>query len=807
MGQSSSLQVKESCYHCGEQCLTTRIHSGDKYFCCEGCKMVYEILNESELCTYYDLNTHPGASQKIKVRKDKFSFLDDEAIAKKLVQFSDGKQTHVNFYLPQMHCSSCLWLLENVHRVNQGIVSSRVNFNSKEAFVVFDNDKTTLRNVVETLTAIGYEPHINLHDIGSHAKPRTYNKTRLYKIGIAGFCFANIMMMSLPEYFAIGKTMQADVEKAFRYISLSLSLPVLFYCASEFFVSAWKGLKNKFLNIDAPIALAIAITFGRSLYEFFVLNGSMYLDSMSGIVFFMLVGRWAQDKTQQSLSFDRDFKSFFPIAVNVQTPGGFVPKPIEQIKENDIIEVYNNELIPADAIISKGKAVIDYSFVTGESVPMPKDVGEIVYAGGKQTAEKLELIVVKRPSQSYLTNLWNKDVFKEEKKESLFVHVLSNYFTVIVFAISAIAAAYWLWHGQTKTMWDALTTILIIACPCALLLSSTFTNGNILRIFSKNRLYLRHPDVIRHLAEVDYIVFDKTGTLTQSNKLKVSYEGRPLQPAELRLVASLLAQSTHPLSRSVFEHLAVDDLYEVDNFKSIPGLGIEGWINETYIKVGSAAFVLPEKKEEKVSGSSVYVRIDHEVVGAYRLRGAYRFGFAGLMNSLKNRYKISVLSGDNDAEAADLAQVLGDDCELLFNQSPEEKLAYIKYLQTVRKHKVAMVGDGLNDAGALKQSHVGIAITEQNNNFTPASDGIMDAGVFANFDKFMQFARSGGKFIWISFAVSIVYNIIGLYFAVQGRLAPVIAAILMPASSISIILITYGLSEWKAWRLGMNKEI
>ncbi len=790
-------KVKQTCYHCGEDCAKTVIKLQDKVFCCDGCKLVYEILNQSELCAYYDMNAHPGLTQKIKVRTNKFSFLDDEKIAQKLIQYTDGKQTHVTFYLPQMHCSSCLWLLENLHKINAGVISSRVNFNTKEAFIVFDNDKTTLRKVVETLTAIGYEPHISLHDIGG-VKTNHYNKTRLYKMGIAGFCFVNIMMMSLPEYFAVDESMQLDIGTVFKYITLVLSIPVLLYCASEFFISAWKGLKNKYLNIDAPIALAIAITFGRSLYEFFIVGGNMYLDSMSGIVFFMLIGRWAQEKTQQSLSFDRDFKSFFPIAVNVKTDNGFMPAPIEQIGENDIIEIYNNELIPADAIISKGKAVIDYSFVTGESVLITKEVGEIVYAGGKQCAEKLELLVVKKSSQSYLTNLWNKDVFKEEKKESFFIHALSNYFTVIVFIISGIAAAYWLWQGQTQTMWDVLTTVLIIACPCALLLSSTFTNGNVLRILSKNKLYLRHPDVIQQMAEADHIVFDKTGTLTQGNKLKVSYEGVALNAGQQKLVASLLAQSNHPLSQSVLQYLDIADLYEVKDFKNHTGSGIEGWINETYIKVGNATFVGIVQEREKQSGSAVFVKIENEVLGRYNVKGVYRLGFAQLMAELQTKYHVSILSGDNDAEAATLEKVIGPNCEMLFHQSPEDKLAYIKYLQDVKKRKVVMVGDGLNDAGALKQSNVGIALAEQKNNFTPASDGIMEASVFANFNKFMQYANSGKRIIIFSFIISIIYNIIGLFFAVQGMLAPVIAAILMPASSISIILVTYGLSEWRA---------
>ena len=342
---------KSKCYHCGENCTSDSIHLENKYFCCDGCKLVYEILSENNLCTYYDLNNNPGVVQKIKIREDKFAFLDDEGIQQKLVQFTDGKQTHLTLYLPQMHCSSCLWLLENLHRVNQGVISSKVNFVKKEVYLVFDTAKTSLRKVVETLTAIGYEPHISLQELDSKNIRKT-DKTRLYKVGIAGFCFANIMMMSFPEYLVADGVVEANIREVLKYFIVAFSLPVIFFSATEFFEIAWKGLKHKFLNIDAPIALAIAITFGRSLYEIFSHTGAGYLDSMSGIVFFMLVGRILQDKTYQSISFDRDYKSFFPIAVNVVVDGKSIPTQIDKIKSGDIIQIYNNELIPVDCILN-----------------------------------------------------------------------------------------------------------------------------------------------------------------------------------------------------------------------------------------------------------------------------------------------------------------------------------------------------------------------------------------------------------------------------------------------------------------------
>lgn len=796
-----------TCFHCGEDCKSSKIFLQDKQFCCDGCKLVYELLNENNLCTYYDLNTNPGVSQKIKVREDKFTFLDDVAVQSKLIQFTDGLQTHVTFYLPQMHCSSCLWLLENIHKIHNGVIQSKVNFTKKEVFIVFSNDKTTLRKVVETLTSIGYEPHISLQELDSKSVKKT-DKTRLYKIGIAGFCFANIMMMSFPEYLSSNGRVEQYINDVFRYLIVAFSLPVIFYSASEFFVTAWKGLRNKFLNIDAPIALAILITFGRSLYEIFTNTGAGYLDSMSGIVFFMLLGRILQDKTYQSISFDRDYKSFFPIAVNVLKDDKVIPTTINNIKVGDVVQIYNNELIPVDGILSKGKASIDYSFVSGESLPVIKEVGEIIYAGGKQLEGLLELVVVKEVSQSYLTNLWNKDIFSNEnetEKQYSFIHALSKYFTFIVLGIATLAAVYWFSLNQYDRMWNTLTTVLIVACPCALLLSATFTNGNILRILSKNKFYLRHPSVIEYLTKINHIVFDKTGTITEQKNLQVKYDGNALSIVDKENIAALMSQSSHPLSKAIVAYLNIQELKEIPDFKVVQGSGIEGWLDDKHYKLGSYEFVY-NKQQTDVKNSSVFVLVDEVVIGDFRIIQKYRFGLNELIHQLKSKFPISIISGDNSAEYQYLQGVFGNETDLLFHQKPEEKFEYVKHLQQIKHKNVLFIGDGLNDAGALKQSDVGITITENANNFTPACDGILDASQFSNLYSFIQFAKAGKNIILASFVISIVYNIIGMYFAIQGTLSPLVAAILMPSSSISIILITYGLSELAAKKFNLTKH-
>ncbi|MCR6721996.1 MAG: heavy metal translocating P-type ATPase metal-binding domain-containing protein [Chitinophagaceae bacterium] len=783
-----------TCYHCGEKCVTTRIKLEDKQFCCEGCKMVYQLLQENDLCTYYDLNNNPGQSQRMTVRPDKFAFLDDEKMAGRLITYKDAKQVQAVFYLPQMHCSSCLYLLENLHRIHPGALSSKVNFTRKELEVIIDPSAISLRQTAELLTSIGYEPYISLNDLKE--KRPGLDKALVYQLGVAGFCFGNIMLLSFPEYLGVEHA-EEGLRDVFRWLNFALALPVLLYSSLPFYQSSWKSLKHRYLNIDAPIALAIIITFVRSAVEVIGGTGGGYFDSMSGIVFFMLVGRVLQDKTYRQLSFERDYTSYFPIAVSVLKDGKEIPTPLPDIKVGDTLLIHNEELVPADGILTRGKGFIDYSFVTGESIPVVREMGEMLYAGGKQTGGAIELLVVKEVAQSYLTRLWNRDSFKETKDKPSFVDLLSRYFTIIVFTIATITAIFWAFNDSSK-IWPAVTSIFIIACPCALLLSNSFTNGNMLRILSRNGLYLRNAATIETLAEIDHIVFDKTGTLTQAAQQDVRWQGEQLTDEQKQMLAALTRQSSHPLNQALQANFPLEHELDVTDFSETPGKGMKGIILGKWIEMGSSEFVTGHAKDEKET--RVYLSIHKKPLGYFHFSNHYRESLPALIKELKPNFKLSVLSGDNDAERQNLHDLLGLFAGIHFRQKPEDKLHYIESLQR-KGEKVMMVGDGLNDAGALKQADIGLAISEQNNNFTPASDAIIEAKKLPLLYCFIQIARANKKIVIASFILSIVYNIIGLFFAVQGNLSPLIAAILMPSSSLSIILLTFGASglvaRWK----------
>ena len=372
--------MQHKCYHCGEKCDET-IQLDKKYFCCDGCRMVFQLLDENGLCQYYDLSDMPGLSAKGHFISEKYNYLDNAAIQEQLIQFRVGEQAHVVFYLPQIHCVSCVWLLENLHKINPGVIQSQTHFEKKEIKIVFNPSIISLKELVQLLSFVGYEPMIHLGG-NDWLKKKKVNKQQLLKIGIAGFCFGNIMMLSFPEYLSADLSELGNLRSFFVYLNLLLSLPVLFYSASGFFVSAYTGLRQKWLNIDTPIALAILVTFARSFYEIVTQTGGGYLDSMSGIVFFMLIGRWFQDKSYDSFSFDRDYQSFFPLGVTVIEDGKEINKPLATIEKGAMLLIRADEMVPADAKLLTNGALIDYSFVSGENEPVEVEKGATVFAGG-----------------------------------------------------------------------------------------------------------------------------------------------------------------------------------------------------------------------------------------------------------------------------------------------------------------------------------------------------------------------------------------------------------------------------------------
>ncbi len=772
-----------NCYHCGAPCGDSPKIFDEKQFCCNGCKTVYEILRNNELGCYYDLQSTPGTIPSD--IKGKFNYLENDDIIEKLLEFNDTEISVVKFFIPSIHCSSCIWILENLTKLNNGVTTSMVNFPNKTVRITFKNSITNLKQLAELMTSIGYEPYISLDD--ADTKKNKVDKTLIYQVSIAAFCFGNIMLLSFPEYFAADEFWLEKYNHLFRWLMFAMALPVVFYSAKNYFISAYKGLSHKILNIDVPIALGIAVLFIRSTIEITFDIGTGFFDSLAGLVFFLLLGKFFQQKTYNFLSFERDYKSYFPIAVTKLADGIEKNIPVKDIEKGDRLLIRNQELIPVDGILINGNASIDYSFVTGESLPVTKQSGDKLFAGGKQTEGAIEMEVVNTISQSYLTQLWSNDVFNKTTDHTIknVTDTISKLFTINVLTISLLGGIFWYFYNESM-VFNVVTAVLIIACPCALALSAPFAIGNILRIFGYHKFYLKNAETVENLSKIDTIIFDKTGTITSTDKSHIIFRGETLSVDELRAIKSVLRASNHPLSRSLYEYLHVETLTDKPTFfEEQLGEGIKAIINNVAIKLGSASFVSANSFE--TNETAIHIKINDQYKGSYIFKNSYREGTKDVFEALSKKYKLVILSGDNDGEKGYLEKFLPKNTLFQFNQKPESKLEYIKNLQQ-NGEKVMMVGDGLNDAGALAQSNVGIAISENVNVFSPACDGILDAQFFNNLPKLLIISNKTIKIIKTSFMLALCYNVIGMYFALTGALTPIVAAILMPVSSISIVV-------------------
>lgn len=818
------------CVHCGEPCPDDAFSLDGKSFCCLGCQTVFSLLRENGLEQFYELNSRAGRRIGDPATVAKWNYLDEAAVRQKLLDYSDGTRAKVTLHLPAIHCVACVWLLENLFKLHAGVGSSVVNFTRREASITYDPNRIKLSELVALLTSIGYEPEFTLNTL---EKPRvsSLGKKTWLQIGIAGFAFGNIMLMSLPFYFGLDSFNGHWFKGLAGWLSLALALPVITFSASDFWKAAWFGLRQRRLTLEVPIALGLTSVYAASVFEVVTHQGPGYFDTLCGLVFFLLCGRAFQRKTHDWLTFDRDYKGFFPLSVtrltekrtpirqseSAATSEHIGPESttsleeqcvaISQLQVGDRIILRNGELLPADARLISGEACVDYSFVTGESEPVRCAAGSHLYAGGRQVGGAIQVQTLKPVAQSYLASLWNSDAFRKERTTDLdtLTNRFGKYFTQLVIGIALAAMAGWLFVEPAKSL-KVFISVLIVACPCALALAAPVTHGTAQRLLARLRIFLKNAMVMERMAGVDTIVLDKTGTLTSADCRDVRFNGRELLPEEAGWIASLARLSTHPNAVRIAKSFA-DGKWTVTDFKETPGSGIEGEVAGHKIRLGSHAWLkqsgMLSRDDMQLTmaqaGSTVFLSIDGSYRGGFTLKNSLRPEVEQLIPQLGSRFKLALLSGDTQREAARFQRFFGSNADLHFNQSPADKLDFIRKLQE-QGRTVMMVGDGLNDAGALKQADVGVAVVEDIGAFSPASDVILDASELPRLARVLQFSRRASVIVRLGFLISAIYNVVGIGIAAAGILSPLVCAILMPVSSITLVVFTTGATAWAGRR-------
>lgn len=783
-----------NCYHCGGLLPKKSLEKDGYLFCCKACVSVYSILKDAGLEKLYSNQLSANFSKPLEEEFNlEFEFLEHSAIQEKIITFRERNICKAVLYAPEIHCVSCIWLLEHLPKLHSGIIQSHVNFHSKKISILFDISKIQLKELAIFLTQIGYRPYFSFDTIQKDNHPE--NKKLLMRLGVAGFAFGNIMLLNFPDYLDSLSTLEIQYAKLFHYVSFILSLPVLLFSAHPFLKSAWSGLKARDLNMDIPIGIGILTLFFRSTYDVFLLNEPGYFDSLSGFIFFLLVGRWYQLKTYQFLDFDKSLNSFFPISVIKIEKLNEVVCEVKDIQEKDIVKLRNGELIPFECVLLSNEAKIDYSFVTGESEIFTKKKDDLIYAGGKLYGQKIVVKLKKPFDQKYFIQLWNENTQRKKSYFEKISAILGKLITTIVLTTALLSAIYWR-NSELNQILKVVTSVLIVGCSCAFALSAPFLFGNISRILSKLNVYVKNADSIATLAHIQHIVLDKTGTITEKS-FKAKWNGNILDENTINLLYALFQNSFHPLSKKITDLLkdSVTDYYECEYFNEQTGKGIEAIVHHKSIKAGSKEWIECYDLSGNTNDTNVFVKINDEVLGYFSIQTEIRDAITNL-NKLKKKYKLHILTGDSSKNTELIKKHL-EGIDIHTHQTPEDKKTFIEKLQN-NGERVLMIGDGLNDMPALKTADFGISISDDHSYFAPSGDAIMKGDSLKYISDILRFSKKAYQLLIISYIFSFLYNVIGLFLAFNAYLSPLIAAIFMPLSSISVVLFAVLSSDYFA---------
>lgn len=803
------------CTHCLQPCDDEVISDKQGQFCCHGCQTAFQLINAQGLCDYYEIAER---RQSLKGRTNdalvsQYQQLDDETIARKLGLFIQASgQSVFKFYCPEINCASCIYLLNQLPELANGVVMSRTSFTDRTVTVWYKSAAIKLSEIAVIMAKIGYAPAINAlsasHDGDHKERMQVPSRQLLGRLVIAGFVAGNTMMLSFPAYLGLDEALAQEFDWLFKTLSVILSLPLMFYCAKPWFSNSWRDIKNGRLHVDVPIAIGILALFSRSMFDILSGTGTGFLDSLAGLVFLLLIGTWLQNRYMEGLSVAQKFETYLPLTTTILNQDGVAQvKLVSELETGQTISLKAGETLPADLLIdSSDQAYIDNAFLTGEAELQVAKVGQSALAGARLASGTISGKVVAKPSESYLTSLWNASLADIENKEqdSSFTALFVRYFTLITLTLATAAWFYW-GTDNLPMAWQSFTAVLMVACPCALTLALPFASSEAAQALAKAGLFVKDAKIIERLAHIKQIAFDKTGTLTEPQQIRwfdqTDTETRP-DYSVIGLILAASRASTHPLLQAIgdkFEYTKFS--VELSNVINHQGKGMTFEADGKRYKIGSIAFVGHQINQDLQQQSIVCISENETLIGYFLIGQTMKRGIKSMLNDLIASYKVNILTGDHLAGAEMIAaSTQGTGINISANQKPSDKLNFIKSCQA-QSMPVMMVGDGINDGPAMRTANVGLAIVPRGKYFHPTADALTLSDQLAALPNWLKFSRQTLQMVRVGLAISLIYNALAYYWAITGFLTPVVAALFMPLSSLSVVAITVLLTKYQANRL------
>lgn len=810
---SAIASVSEGCLHCGLPIPADLFSTG---FCCHGCQAAYALIRGQGLDQYYDLRRRLGTGSN-GARPVTTDLLDESFVDLDAPRYWQSHVTplpqgrfQTTLRLQGIHCAACVWLLERLPQYQRGVLDARVSLVRSTLEVTWDPTQVALSEIARQLAKLGYRAGPMTSTNQERAKQKA-RRQELIQIGIAGACMGNVMLLALAIYAGEWSGIAEEHRQLLRGASAILGIISLLGPGATFFRGAWAAIQLRTPHMDLPVALGLGVGLLSGLWNALRGSGELYFDSLTMLVFFLLIGRALQSRQQQAACEAVDLLQQLTPGTAKRVRDGLVESvAIEAIVPGDTLEVAAGQTIPVDGIVIMGQTEVDRSLLTGESEPIPVALGDEVIAG---TLNRSQVIRMRADAVGEATRLGRlvQQIHQASIRKAPIVQWsdrISGVFVTVVLGLAVLVGAAWFWID--RTVWvDRVIALLIVACPCALGLATPLAIAVGLGRAARRGVLIKGGDTLQRMVGKGILLLDKTGTITEGKLEVVHWYG---SPEDLKHTAAIERMSQHPIAEAIRQAWEVrsqgEPLPEVSELQQSFGRGLRGHVTTGHagtldIAVGNRDFLfslgitideewdLRYQKLLTAGLSPLWVAREGQVVAMAGLGDRIRHEVPEVINRLRQAgWQIGLLSGDHPRIVARVGQELGLDPTWVWGAMlPEDKLAKVESLKADRT-PVLMVGDGVNDAAALAAADVGIAVRGGAEVSLQAADVFLASGTLLGIEDVMQTGKKTLAVIRRNAKVSLGYNVLAISLASLGWLHPLAAALLMPISSLSVVTVT-----------------